>query len=155
MRCVWRTEGILFRWHHTFPKQNWVSRPRTTLCYPTVHGVTVPSSWLARYSFENSVQCFFELKLCPEECRDLRPLLKSALNNAPSPQRGQVSQLTAFTGLEPQPPFQIFIRTDKGADVTIKDVQEERLMKISSLKQAVADLHPVLQKNLPIIVLRY
>jgi transposase InsO family protein len=50
-----------------------------------------------------------ELQLRPEEWPDILPLLQSALNNAPSPQRGNVSPVTAFTGKwtlhHPSPPF--------------------------------------------------
>lgn len=47
------------------------SRPRTTLQYPTVHVITMQSSSLARNSFENSAQDFYELKLCSRECSKL------------------------------------------------------------------------------------
>lgn len=45
-----------------------------------------------------------ELQIRPEEWVDLLPLSQSVLNNAPSPQRANLSPITSFTGMAPTPP---------------------------------------------------
>lgn len=88
-----------------------------------------------------------ELQLRPEEWTDLLPLIQSALNNAPSPQRGNVSPLTAFTGSDPTPPISTFIRSSTSTPVSITDVQRERSLNIAALLSKMADLHPIVQDS--------
>lgn len=86
-----------------------------------------------------------EMQLRPEEWTDLLPLVQSALNNAPSPQRGNIPPLTAFTGLNPTPPISTFIRTSTCATVALSELQRERALNISILQSKMADLHPIVQ----------
>lgn len=52
-----------------------------------------------------------EPQLPSSKCPDLLPVIQSALNYSPSPQRGNVAPITAFTGTNPLPPIFTFIRT--------------------------------------------
>lgn len=60
-----------------------------------------------------------ELLFRPKECPDLLPLVQSALNNAPSAQRGKVAPLTAFTGQDSIPPVKNFLGTETSAPVAL------------------------------------
>lgn len=52
-----------------------------------------------------------ELQMRVEEWPDLLPVVQSALNNSPSPQRANVEPIKAFLGMKPTPPFATFLRT--------------------------------------------
>lgn len=86
-----------------------------------------------------------ELQTRPDEWPDLLPLVQSALNNAPSPQRANVSPVTAFTGMEATPPIATFIRSSTARPVSISDTQRERILNMEKLKQRVSELHPIEQ----------
>ncbi len=66
-----------------------------------------------------------ELKMRPSEWPDLVPVLQSALNSAPSPQRKNLSPITIFTGLNPTDPLQTFTREANGAVFTLTEAQFE------------------------------
>jgi hypothetical protein len=88
-----------------------------------------------------------ELELRPEEWPDILPLLQSALNNAHSPQRGTISPVTAFTGMDSTPPISTFLRSNTTTPVPLTDVQRERALNISALQDHVADLQRVVQQT--------
>lgn len=83
-----------------------------------------------------------------KEWPDILPVVQCALNNAPSPQRGNVAPMTAFIGRQPSPPIKTFLRTTTIEVVPISDVQQERALNISKLRQVVSDLHPIVQSDL-------
>lgn len=86
-----------------------------------------------------------ELQMRPNEWPDLLPLVQSVLNNAPSPQRANVSPVTAFTGMEASPPISTFIRSSTTTPVTVREAQQERLSSIYDLRKTIDDLHPIVQ----------
>ena len=70
-----------------------------------------------------------------EEWPDLLALLQSALNNTRSTQRGNVSPITAFTGMEPSPPISKFMRSTTAAAISVNNAQRERLLNIKRLQE--------------------
>lgn len=62
-----------------------------------------------------------ELQMQPKEWTDLVPLIQSVLNNAPSPQRRNITPITAFTGMDPTPPVSTFILSSTCAPVLVSD----------------------------------
>jgi len=88
-----------------------------------------------------------ELQMDLKEWPDLMPLVQSALNNAPSPQRGNVAPITAFTGMEPSPPIATFLRTVTTKPVTLSEVQRERAINTEALTARVAELHPLVEET--------
>lgn len=69
-----------------------------------------------------------ELQLKFDEWPDLLPVVQSALNNAPSPIRGNIAPITELLGLAPTPPVSTFMRTDTLTPVMIGEAQRERLL---------------------------
>jgi len=86
-----------------------------------------------------------ELQMRFEEWPDLLPVVQSVLNNAPSPQRGNISPITAFTGMDATPPIATILRTDTATPVTVAEAQRERLFNNEALKSRLAELHPLVQ----------
>lgn len=89
-----------------------------------------------------------ELQLRPDEWPDLLPLVQSVLNNAPSPQRGNISPVTAFTGMDASPPIATFYRSITSTTISISDLQSERAFNVEALRSKIAQLHPVVQDAL-------
>lgn len=67
---------------------------------------------------------------------------------APSPHRGNVAHIKAFTGLDPSPPLATFIKSDTAEAATLSEIQHKKSVNINDLKKSVADVHPVVQKSL-------
>lgn len=88
-----------------------------------------------------------EFQMDFSEWPDLLPI-QSALNNAPSPQRGNTPPITAFLGLEPTPPIATFIRTAKTQPMTVKAALLEKFVNIEALKTKIANQHSLVQSNL-------
>lgn len=88
-----------------------------------------------------------EFQMSLDEWPDLLPVVQSALNNAPSPSRGNISPITAFVGKEPTPPIATFLRTDSVKPITVTDAQRERLINVQALKDRVAELHPLVAES--------
>lgn len=86
-----------------------------------------------------------ELQLRPEEWPDLLPLVQSAINNAPSPQRADIPPVTAMTGMDATTPISTFYRSSKTLPVTVSDVARERVLNVDMLCKRVTELHPVIQ----------
>lgn len=89
-----------------------------------------------------------ELQMPFTEWPDILPLVQSALNNSPSPQRGNISPFTAFMGREPTAPIATFLRNSTTKSVTVDATKLESLMNITQLKNRVAELHPIVENTL-------
>lgn len=89
-----------------------------------------------------------ELQMEFDEWPDLLPIVHSTLNTAPSPQRGNVSPITAFTGLKPTPPISTFVRMITGSTVDLSDMEFERISNIENLLKICSELHPTVQSSL-------
>jgi len=88
-----------------------------------------------------------EIQLRFEEWPDLLPLVQSALNNAPSPQRKNIAPITAFMGRAPTPPISTFLRTASVDAISVDEAKLERLMNIAPLKNHIAALNPVVENS--------
>lgn len=66
-----------------------------------------------------------ELQMDNKQWPDILPLFQSTLNMEPSPQRGNVAPITAFTGLDTSHLLASFIRSDTAEAVTLLEVQRE------------------------------
>lgn len=84
----------------------------------------------------------------PDEWAELLPLVQCALNNTPSPQRGNISCITAFTGMDATKPISPFYRSRTLSTVTVSNVEKEGTMNIATLKSKIAQLHPIVQSQL-------
>lgn len=89
-----------------------------------------------------------ELQMDHQEWPDLIPIVQSVLNNAPSPQRGNISPITAFMGREPTPPIQTFLRTSTSKPVSLTELQLESMMNVEELLKLCAEIHPRVQSSL-------
>lgn len=86
-----------------------------------------------------------ELQLAHEEWPDLLPLVQSAINNAPSPQRAGVPPIKAMTGMAATPPIATFYRAQTSAPVTVSDLVHERALNVDMLCDLVGQLRPIIQ----------
>lgn len=89
-----------------------------------------------------------ELQQRPDSWPQLVPVVQSAINNAPSPQRNGVAPITAFTGREPSTPISTFLRMGDSVPQTISEAQREKGFNIQSLITAMEDLHPLIEHSL-------
>ncbi len=89
-----------------------------------------------------------ELRMNRGEWPDLVPLLQSALNNAPSPQRRNFTPVEIFLGQEPTDPVQTFRLASTGAVVTLQDANLEIRKNLTLLKELVEKIHPVVSTSL-------
>jgi len=89
-----------------------------------------------------------ELQLPFEDWPVLVPLIQSALNNAPSPQRRNLAPVTIFAGLQPSRPVSATIKASTGDFITFTDAQLERSLNLDEIKKLVSELHPLVQSNL-------
>lgn len=89
-----------------------------------------------------------ELQLRPDSWPDLVPLFQSAINQSLSPQRGDISLLTAFTGRRPSPSIATFLRSDNSAPVIITAVQYEKAFNTTQIISIMQEMHSVIQMNL-------
>lgn len=83
-----------------------------------------------------------------KEWPDLLPVVQSVLNNAPSPQRGDVAPIASFTGRKPSAPVKTFLRRSSSSPVTITDVQLKLAINTEELQKFCEDIHPVVQTTL-------
>lgn len=79
---------------------------------------------------------------------DLLPLIQSSLNNSPSPERGNVSLITAFTEMEPSPPISTSMRLSTASPIAVSNIQKELTMNIEELKSKITELHLIVQQSL-------
>jgi Chromo (CHRromatin Organisation MOdifier) domain len=68
-------------------------------------------------------------------------IVQSALNNSPSPQRGNVAPTTAFTGREPDSPLFSLVSTPGLEPRTLSDSKLLQLINFQKLRAAVAEIH--------------
>lgn len=74
------------------------------------------------------------------ECLDLLPLVQSALNDAPSPKRGNISLITALLEREHSPLLRTFFRSSVTKRVTVEYIELEEALDINSLNIRVPEL---------------
>lgn len=89
-----------------------------------------------------------ELKLRTHSWPDVIPIIQSAVNLSPSPQRKNIPPLTAFSGLKPRQPINTFIRSDTAQVITVEQATMERLKNMTELINTMDNLHPVVQTSL-------
>lgn len=89
-----------------------------------------------------------ELQMDFNEWPDILPMIQSILNMSPSPQRGYVSPITAFTGLKPTPPISAIVRTATSTTIEVSNIYKERLINIQALLDLCAEIHPTIQSDL-------
>lgn len=86
-----------------------------------------------------------ELKMDHKEWPDIVGEVQSALNCAPSVQRGGHAPVTIFTGMEASNPVSTFKRQTTSTVNNIDLAKEEIKKNIAGVKTAVDDLHPIVQ----------
>ena len=89
-----------------------------------------------------------ELRFPHSEWPDLTPVIQSALNNSPSPQRRNMAPITIFSGLPPSSPVSTFKRSCTGKIVSVSDARTELERNLTSVQDRLAELHPVVQMSL-------
>lgn len=77
-----------------------------------------------------------------KEWPDILPILQSAINNAPSPQRGNFAPITAFHVIQLTPPISTFYRSETAKSITVDQLIREHAMNVNELVKLVAELHP-------------
>lgn len=82
-----------------------------------------------------------------EEWPDLLPLVQSALNMAPSPQRGNVAPITAKTVQDPSPPIRTFFRMVTATPATLIRLQSEQAPNLQVLMKPMDELHPAINRT--------
>lgn len=80
-----------------------------------------------------------ELHLDFKEWPDFLPLVRSVLNNAPSPARTNVAPVTTFTGHEPTTPIQAFLRSKNLSIVTVSKARSSALPKSKNSRFVLAN----------------
>ena len=83
-----------------------------------------------------------ELQLQHDDWPELIPLVQSAINNAPSPQRNGVAPITAFTGRPPFNPVSVFLCSSDCQPITRAEEQLESSLNVDQLVQFMEELHP-------------
>ena len=147
------TQGVDERRAHTFQERNRKSgnkRPQGShhFTLPYTPGSDGAVERLGKELLRVFRSIVSELQMRFEEWPDLLPVVQSALNNGPSPQRRDISPITSFLGRDPTPPIGTFLRTKNTETVTLGDGDRERMLNVSLLKKRVADLHPMVGMEL-------
>lgn len=68
-----------------------------------------------------------------EEWADILPVIKSAFNNVPSPQRNSVSPITTLNGMEPRVSVNTSLRIEIAKKMTVEEVPCERAIIVDEL----------------------
>jgi hypothetical protein len=88
------------------------------------------------------VRCLLsEFKLRPTEWPHVHRIVQSVLNNSPSPQRGNVAPITAFTGLPPDSPLLSVVAAGTPEPLTLSDIQARQAMNITELRATLDAVH--------------
>ena len=82
-----------------------------------------------------------EFKLPAASWPDVARLVQSALNNSPSPQRGNIAPLTAFTGRSPDSPLQSLVCTHACETYSLDMIRAQQLMQIDTLRASIDAIH--------------
>lgn len=72
---------------------------------------------------------------------DIVPLIQSALKNAPSPQRANLSPIQCFTELPATPPISTFLRSHIETPLSLTEAQCERSLQIKNLQKLAPKIH--------------
>lgn len=75
-------------------------------------------------------------------------MVHSAFNNAPSPQRRNISPIKNFIGHESTAHIAAFIWSSKNKIVIVQIAKLGSLLNISELKDSVAEIHTIVQDTL-------
>lgn len=67
------------------------------------------------------------------EWKDSIPLVQSALNQAPSPQRNNIAPVTTMAGIDSSPPIKKVLKSETENLVTLQDAQHDRSFNIHIL----------------------
>jgi hypothetical protein len=82
-----------------------------------------------------------EFRLKSDRWPDVSRIVQPVLNYSPSPKRGNIAPLTAFTGWEPDSPLLSLVCTVAGDVLCIDAVQARQLIHIDSLRYSVHEIH--------------
>jgi hypothetical protein len=82
-----------------------------------------------------------EFKLRPAEWPKVHRIVQSVLNNSPSPQRGNIAPITAFTGLPPDSPLLALVSIDVQEVHSLSLIQARQAMNIAALRLSLDEIH--------------
>jgi hypothetical protein len=82
-----------------------------------------------------------EFQLNDKQWPEVARIVQSVLNNSPSPHRGNIEPITAFTGRAPDSPLRSLVTPDTNVTLTMDDVQAQQLLQIQELRLAVDEIH--------------
>ena len=82
-----------------------------------------------------------ELRLRPDQWPSVSRIVQSVLNNSPSPQRGNIAPLTAFTGRSPDSPLQSLVCVAADQTLPLSEIKSRQLMNIKELRSSVDAIH--------------
>jgi hypothetical protein len=82
-----------------------------------------------------------EFQLNSKQWPEVARIVQSVLNNSPSPHRGNIAPITAFTGRAPDSPLRSLVTPDTNVTLTLDDVQAQQLLQIQELRLAVDEIH--------------
>jgi hypothetical protein len=83
----------------------------------------------------------YEFRLLPVDWPSVIRIVQSALNNAPSPQRGDVAPLTAFTGRLDESPLRSILEQPQLEADSHSEIRMHQLLKIDELRSSVEQIH--------------
>jgi hypothetical protein len=82
-----------------------------------------------------------EFRLRSDQWPEVAPIVQLVLNNSPSPQRGNIAPLTAFTGREPDSPLRSLVFTVADATLSLDMIRAQQLVHIEALRSTIDNLH--------------
>jgi hypothetical protein len=82
-----------------------------------------------------------EFQLRPNQWPDVARIVQSIINNSPSPQRGNIAPITAFTGREPDSPLQSLVHSTTGTTMTLDTARATQLVNTQELRSSVEAIH--------------
>jgi hypothetical protein len=82
-----------------------------------------------------------EFKLGPRDWPAVAPIVQAALNSAPSPQRGDISPLTAFTGRPTASPLLSIVEPRTFAVLELSEVKLQQRLAVDELRSSVERIH--------------
>ena len=82
-----------------------------------------------------------ELRLRPDQWPSVSRIVQSVLNNSPSPQRGNIAPLTAFTGRSPDSPLQSLVCVAADQTLPLSEIKARQIMNIKELRSSVDAIH--------------
>jgi hypothetical protein len=88
-----------------------------------------------------------EFRLPPDQWPDVARIIQSSLNNSPSPQRGNIAPITAFTGRNPDSPLLSLLSVLTGQSLSLDAARALQLLKIQELRAAVDEIHKTARES--------